>query len=87
MLEALQAARADLVIACQPNSPRAIPPEQIAAAARTIPVMTEVVHGVAEALQRAVAVASEEDAVVATGSLYVAGEARAALRSSLGELG
>ena len=47
--------------------------------------MTEVVHGVADALQRAVAVATEEDAVIATGSLYVAGEARAALRS-LGEL-
>jgi dihydrofolate synthase/folylpolyglutamate synthase len=85
MLDALQASRADLVIACAPSSPRALPPEQIASAARAIPVMTEVVHGVGDALQRAVAVATEEDAVIATGSLYVAGEARAALRS-LGEL-
>lgn len=85
MLQALRADRADLVIACTPDSPRAIPADDVAAAARTLPVMTEVVPDVSDAAQRALAVASEEDAVLVTGSLYVAGAARAALRT-LGEL-
>ena len=71
--------RADLVIACTPDSPRAIPAEEIAAAARTVPVVVEVVNDVSQAVDRALSVASEEDAVLVSGSLYVAGAARAAL--------
>jgi dihydrofolate synthase/folylpolyglutamate synthase len=79
MLEALHAERADLVIACTPDSPRAIPAEDVAAAARTLPVVAEVVADVGDAVGRAVAVATEDDAVLVAGSLYVAGAARAAL--------
>jgi dihydrofolate synthase/folylpolyglutamate synthase len=79
MLDALRSERADLVIACTPDSPRAIPAEEIAAAARTVPVVVEVVNDVSQAVDRALSVASEEDAVLVSGSLYVAGAARAAL--------
>jgi folylpolyglutamate synthase/dihydropteroate synthase len=41
--------------------------------------MTEVVADVGEAVRRALAVATEEDAVLVAGSLYVAGAARTAL--------
>jgi len=79
VLEALDARRADLVIACAPDSPRAVPPEQIAAVARSLPVMTEVVADVGAAVERALALSTEEDAVLVTGSLYVVGAARTAL--------
>ena len=79
MLEAFRAERADLVIACAPDSPRAIPAEDVAVAARSLPVMTEVVADVREAVGRALAVAAEEDAVLVAGSLYVAGAARPVL--------
>jgi folylpolyglutamate synthase/dihydropteroate synthase len=37
---------------------------------------------VSEALQRAIAAADEQDLVLVTGSLYVVGEARAALHAT-----
>lgn len=82
MLRALDAQRADLLIACRPDSPRAIPAEEVAAAARIVPVMSEVVGDIAEAVRRALALATEEDAILVAGSLYVAGAARTALGHS-----
>jgi dihydrofolate synthase/folylpolyglutamate synthase len=79
MLESLDARRADLLIACTPDSPRAMPADRLAAVARTIPVLTEVVADVATAVDRALSVSTEDDAVLITGSLYVAGAARSAL--------
>jgi dihydrofolate synthase/folylpolyglutamate synthase len=79
MLAALRADRADLLIACTPDSPRAIPAPDVAAVARTVPVVTEVAHDVGDAVARALAIAADEDAVLVTGSLYVAGAARAML--------
>jgi dihydrofolate synthase/folylpolyglutamate synthase len=79
MFRALRADEADLLIACAPDWPRAIPPDDIAAAARALRVLTEVVPDVGDAVRRALAVAAAEDAVVVTGSLYVAGAARTAL--------
>jgi dihydrofolate synthase/folylpolyglutamate synthase len=76
MLRALEADKADLLIACAPDWPRAIPASDIAAAARAIPVVAEVVPDVGDAVQRALAVATEDDAILVTGSLYVAGDAR-----------
>jgi dihydrofolate synthase/folylpolyglutamate synthase len=85
VLDALEARRADLLIACAPDSPRAVPAEEIAAVAWTLPVMTEVVTDVAAAVQRALAVSTDDDAVLITGSLYVVGEARTALEGLLAE--
>ena len=80
VLEALAADRADLVIACRPDSPRAVDPEVVAAAARDLGATTQVIPDVAEAVGAALAHAAEDDVVLVTGSLYVVGAARAALR-------
>lgn len=79
ILEALDAANAYLVVACTPDSPRAVPAAQIAAAAAELGVTAEVVPDVGRAVDRAISRASEDDAVLVTGSLYVVGAARAHL--------
>jgi len=79
MLEALEARGARVVVACPAPSPRTLPPEEVAAAARALGIESETVRSVPEALARALAMASPDDLVLITGSLYVVGAARAAL--------
>ncbi|MCU0267764.1 MAG: Mur ligase family protein [Acidimicrobiales bacterium] len=79
MLEAFDATRADLLVACTPPSPRALPAAELAAAADALGIPVRVVPDVADAVRRARAEAEEGDAVVIAGSLYVAGAARTAL--------
>ncbi len=76
MLSALGATRARLVVACAVDWPRSMPAGEIAAAARELGAAAEVVPDVADALQRALAVAGADDVVLVTGSLYVVGAAR-----------
>ena len=76
MLEALGAADADLVVACTPPSPRAVPAAEVAAAARALGVDAEAVADVRAAVDAALGVATEDDAVLIAGSLYVVGAAR-----------
>ena len=85
LLQALSAGgRAlDRVVACAPASPRAVPAAEVAAAARGLGAPAEEVEGpssVAEAVGRALALAGPADLVLVTGSLYVVGAARTALR-------
>ena len=77
MLEALDARSARAVVATSADWVRAMPPVDIADAARSLGVDAEVVPSVGAALERAIGVASEEDLVLVAGSLYVVGEARA----------
>ncbi len=82
MLEALGATSADRLVCCRPPSPRALDPEAIAAAARDLgfdPARIERVDLVEQAVARALALASAEDQVIVTGSLYTVGAARAVL--------
>jgi dihydrofolate synthase/folylpolyglutamate synthase len=79
ILEALDAASAHLVVACAPDSPRAVPASTVASAAAALGVPAEVVPGVGRAVDRALEHATEDDAVLVTGSIYVAGEARSHL--------
>ena len=79
MLDALDVRGADLVIACTPRSPRAVPSADIAAVVRAMGVMVEQIDDVATAVQRAVDVSTEDDVVLVAGSLYVAGAARDAV--------
>jgi len=79
MLEALDARLARAVVATAVDFPRAMPPEEIAEAARSLGVEVEVVSDVPAAVQRATGMAGEDDVVLVTGSLYVVGEARQAL--------
>jgi len=84
MLAALGAsgARCDLVVCCTPDWPRALAAADLAAAVRSRGIAAEVSGGVAQAVQRAAELSTEEGAVVATGSLYTAGAARFHLLSS-----
>ncbi|MDP9074081.1 MAG: bifunctional folylpolyglutamate synthase/dihydrofolate synthase [Actinomycetota bacterium] len=79
MLQALGAPKARLVITCPAPSPRAQPADVIAKAALLLGADAEPTGSVTEALDRARAVAQEDDLILVTGSLYVAGAARAAL--------
>jgi dihydrofolate synthase/folylpolyglutamate synthase len=79
MLDALEARGARAVVACPAPSPRSLPPIEVAAAARAMGLEAETAGSVPEALARALAVASPDDLVLVSGSLYVVGAARAAL--------
>ena len=82
MLRCFDAGRARLVVACPPPSPRALPPAEVAAAARSLGTDTEETDSVAEAVATALALAGEQELVHVTGSLYVVGAARAALHTA-----
>ena len=84
MLEAFDAGSARLVVACPPPSPRALPAAEVAAAARALGTDAEEAASVPEAVATALALASPDELVVVTGSLYVVGAARAALTGSDG---
>jgi dihydrofolate synthase/folylpolyglutamate synthase len=79
VLDAMGAAEAGFLVACTPDSPRAIPGSEVAAAAESLGIVAEAVGSVPEAVQRARSVAGPDDVVVVAGSIYVAGPARAAL--------
>ena len=80
MLEALEAGAARGIVATAVDFPRAMPAEEIAAAARSLGLDVEVVGSVPAAVQRAIGLANEDDVVLVAGSLYVVGEARRSLR-------
>ena len=79
MLQAVDARDARALVACPAPSPRTLPPAEVAAAARALGIESEAAGSVPEALARALAIASPDDLVLITGSLYVVGAARAAL--------
>ncbi|MGO9912593.1 MAG: bifunctional folylpolyglutamate synthase/dihydrofolate synthase [Acidimicrobiales bacterium] len=81
LLTALSSDRLGTVIACTPPSPRAIPAEAIVQVAEQAGLRAEVGGDVADAVARALEVASDDDLVLVTGSLYVVGAARSYLRS------
>jgi dihydrofolate synthase / folylpolyglutamate synthase len=80
MLQALGAGTARYVVTCPPPSPRAQPADVVAKAALLLGVDAEPAPSVADALARARELATEDDLIVVTGSLYVVGAARSALR-------
>ena len=81
MLEQLGARSADLVIACTPDSPRAMPAADLVAVARAMGVMAERIDDVGTAVQRALSVSTDDDAILIAGSLYVVGAARRLIES------
>lgn len=79
VLEALGARDAGFLIACTPPSPRAVPAAEVAGIADGLGIVAEAVPDVADAIGRALALATDEDLVLISGSLYVIGAARRAL--------
>ena len=84
MLEALRADEFDVVVACTAPSPRAAPVQDVAKAAVALGcdevLAADTVEGACALAMRN---ADGDDAVLATGSIYVAGAARPALQSLL----
>ena len=76
MLEALSADDFDAVICCEPAWSRALPAEDIAAAAASMGISAEVVKRPVEAMYRALSVTAADDLILIAGSLYVVGEVR-----------
>ncbi len=83
MLEAIGAADAGFLIACTPDSPRAIPAPVVAAAADGLGIVAEAISSVDQAVHRALGLASPDDLVLITGSLYVVGPARTLIRTEV----
>ena len=83
-LSALRADEFDVVITCTAPSSRGMEASEITSAARGIGC-DEVIELpiLEEAIDRALAIAGMEDAVLITGSLYVVGNARPYLRKTL----
>ena len=80
MLEALRADEFDVVVACTAPSPRGVPAGDVAKAALQLGAdEVFVADTVADACELAMSMAGADDAVLAAGSLYVAGEARRSL--------
>lgn len=73
LLDALGARDAKLVIGVAAPSPRTVPADEIADAARTLGVAAETASSVEEGIARAKTEAGEEGLVLVAGSLYVAG--------------
>jgi dihydrofolate synthase/folylpolyglutamate synthase len=81
MLAALRADEFDVVHACTAPSPRGVAAVDVARAARDMGCDEVYVHDTVEqACRAALRHADADDAILATGSIYVAGSARAALR-------
>ncbi len=80
MLAALRADEFDLVFACTAPSPRGVPATDVAAAAEQLGCDNVATFDTVEAAcERAMQYADGDDAVLATGSMYVAGAARPVL--------
>jgi dihydrofolate synthase/folylpolyglutamate synthase len=81
MLAALDPAKARLLVACPPPSPRALPPDEVVAAAARLGIPAVGADSVADAIDIAVDATEVDELVLVTGSLYVVGAARSILRS------
>ncbi|HUZ19556.1 MAG TPA: Mur ligase family protein [Acidimicrobiales bacterium] len=82
LLDALGRERLAHVVACAPPSPRALPAEEVAAAASGCGVEVTRSESVEAALGLALGAAGRDDIVLVTGSLYLVGAARTLLRRS-----
>jgi dihydrofolate synthase/folylpolyglutamate synthase len=80
LLRSLGPEQMSIVLACVPPSPRAQDGAAVVAAAVELGLLAEDCGGVAEALERALQLADEDDLVLVTGSLYVVGAARSLLQ-------
>jgi dihydrofolate synthase / folylpolyglutamate synthase len=79
MLAPLFAAGLHTVVACAPASPRALPAEVVAEAARSLGFSVHVADSVADAVQEGRRLVDVDGLLLVTGSLYVVADARALL--------
>jgi dihydrofolate synthase/folylpolyglutamate synthase len=79
MLAPLARAGVGSIVACAPESPRAVPADEVAEAARVLGFQVTAAPTVTEAVRLARAQVSDDGLVVAAGSLYVVADARVLL--------
>jgi dihydrofolate synthase/folylpolyglutamate synthase len=84
MLTILSGAGANRIVACRPPHPRGLPASDVVVAARSLGMAAEAAPTVVEAVVRGLQLAGDDGFLLITGSLYVVGEARGALRAQLG---
>lgn len=77
--------RADVIYTVQPDSPRALSSQQLATAIREFSPYTNVFdcNDIVSALKRALGSAQDDDVIIVCGSLYIAGEAKNALKDGI----
>jgi dihydrofolate synthase/folylpolyglutamate synthase len=80
MLSIIGASRARRIVAARPPHPRGLDPAAVVDAGRALGVEVVAAPSVSAAVAQALQAAGEEDFVLVTGSLYVVGDARTALR-------
>jgi dihydrofolate synthase/folylpolyglutamate synthase len=88
MLEAFDVVNAELLVCTRPPSPRALEPEALAAAARTLGVANArivVIDDPQEAVAYAIDEAEIDGRVIVTGSLYLVGAVRSAFTTGDGD--
>jgi dihydrofolate synthase/folylpolyglutamate synthase len=76
MLEALDATSAEIVICTSVDWPRAMASAKLAEAARSLGIEPEIAENPSDAVELALSLSTEADAILAAGSLYVAGAVR-----------
>lgn len=81
MLEAIDAARFDAVICCEPDWTRAVPADELAQAAASLGISAEVVVKPVDAFHRALAVTADEDLILVAGTHYIMGDLRPQARA------
>lgn len=83
LLEALDVRSADLVVCCEPNWPRALPAAELGAIAVGLGAQTEVIASPIDGIERLLALSTENDSILVTGSMYVVGAVRRAASASV----
>jgi dihydrofolate synthase/folylpolyglutamate synthase len=83
MLEALRSAGVGWLVACAPDSPRALGAEEVAAAATGLGMEATSAGSPTEAVADALAAADPDDLVVVCGSLYLVADARRRMGADL----
>lgn len=76
MLTALQADKFEIVIACQPSWPRALPADELAEGARSLGLIVDVVADPVTAFDLAKDLSTDQDLIFVAGSLYIVGAIR-----------
>ncbi len=79
MLAPLREAGVGAVVACAPRSPRALPAEVVAEAARALGVQVATAESTVDAVSLARSLVADDGLLLVTGSLYVVADARAVL--------
>jgi len=79
MLSALTPAGCRTLVACAPDSPRAMPAEEVGEAGRALGLSVSVVPPVAEAVALGRTLVADDGLLLVTGSLYVVADARAVI--------